>query len=484
MCRRFRTGYPARNAWRRSPALHLALAPGGLAACQSFLRGRREAVERAAGSEGHAGGASGGSEERTFRSLVLARSMRSVGINFSTIALPLYMAALGYSTVIIGASFVLMTLAGTAMVFAWGVVGDRVGYRKVLLLVEALFAGSSLVLASNTSLVPIIIAAVMGGYGGQGGGGLRGSFGPGLSAFVGSTWKDANERTRRIGAIASVGGMAGLAGYPLLALADALVSAYGTARAFQTAYLVAFATSVASILALLMTKEGGRPPRTARILTRRSQKFVGKVVVTNVFNGVGLGLAVPLLPLWFSLRFGYSAGTIALIFGASTFASSVASYFSHVVAARIGNVGAGSVTRVVNGASLIAMALSPWGALAAAVYAVRGVSGGLGAPARTSVTLGGVEESELGAATSISGVSMRASLVSTGLAGYLLAVAANTPLGVGGAFQIVSGVLYRRLLGPGEDRGGARRPGGGAGPTGVEPGGFGTRISRPFRVPM
>lgn len=388
------------------------------------------------------------SEERTFRLLLLARSMRSIGINFSTLALPLYMAALGYSTVVIGLSFVFMTIAGTALVFVWGVMGDRVGYKKVLVLVEVLFAGSSLVLWSNTGLVPIVLAAMLGGYGGQGGGGLRGSFGPGLSAFVGSIWKDSNERTRRIGTITFVGGLAGIAGYGVLALADALSPALGLTGAFQSAYLVAFSTSAVSILALLMAEEDRRPPRSARILTRQSQKFIGKVVVANVFNGVGLGLAIPLLPLWFSLRFGFTPGVIAVVFGASALVSSVASFFSHAVAMRLGNVGTGSVTRVLNGVLLIAMAVSPWGAVAGALYVVRSVSGGLGAPARTSVTLGGVEGSELGAATGISGLSMRASLASSGLSGYLLTVAENAPLGLGGVFQIGGGLLYYRLLRP------------------------------------
>jgi Major Facilitator Superfamily len=386
-----------------------------------------------------------------------------VGISFSTIALPLYMAALGFSAVTIGLSFVLMTLAGTALVFVWGVLGDRVGYKTVLVAVELLFGASCLLLAYGTSLSVIIVAAMMGGYGGQGGGGLRGSFGPGLSAFVGSVWKDAYERTRRIGAITFVGGIAGLAGYGVLAWVGARAPVVGDAAAYQDAYLLLFGTTVGSIAALLLTREGSHPPRTARILTSGGQRFIGRVVLSNVFNGFGLGLAIPLLPLWFSLRYGFDAGTIALVFGASTACSSVASYFSHAVATRLGNVATGAATRVVNGAMLVAMAAAPWGALAGGLYVVRGFSGGLGVPARTSVTLGGVAGSELGAATSISGVSMRASLMSSGIAGYLLTVAENAPLGAGGVFQLVGGLIYYRLLKGTPGTEGVKEGGGGEG---------------------
>lgn len=392
--------------------------------------------------------ASVGADSRrwTFRYLVLARAFRSVGISFSTIALPLYMTALGFSPVTIGLSFVLMTVVGTGLTFVWGVLGDRFGYKKVLITVDALFGVSCLVLATSTSIVPVVVAAVIGGYGGQGGGGLRGAFGPGLSAFVGSVWKGAYERTKMIGAITFVGGISGLAGYAVLAWVGLRVPALGYVRAYQDAYVLLLGTAAVSAAILLLTKEGVHPPRTARILTKGGQKFMGKVVVSNVFNGAGLGLAIPLLPLWFSLRFGFGAETIALIFGASTLISSVASYFSHTVAVRLGNVKTGAVTRVANGVLLVAMAVSPWGLLAGTIYAVRGVSGGLGAPARTSVTLGGVASSELGAATSISGVSMRASLMSSGVAGYLLTVAMDLPLGLGGILQGFAGVLYYSLL--------------------------------------
>lgn len=356
------------------------------------------------------------------------------------------MAALGFSPVTIGLSFVLMTVAGTGLVLIWGVLGDRVGYKTVLIAVEVLFGASCLILATNTGLVLVVIAAMMGGYGGQGGGGLRGSFGPGLTAFVGSVWKGSNERTRVIGAITFLGGIASLLGYAVLYWVGLRVPALGDVRAYKDAYVLLLATTAVATAALLLTKEGVHPPRTAKILTRGGQRFIGRVVVSNVFNGLGLGLAIPLLPLWFSLRFGFGADTIALVFGASTVCSSVASYLSHRVAARLGNVKTAAVTRAMNGVMLLAMAVAPLGIVASAIYVARGFSGGLGVPARTSVTLGGVAGSELGAATSISGMSMRASLASSGVAGYLLTVAENAPLGIGGLLQVVGGVLYYRLL--------------------------------------
>lgn len=137
-------------------------------------------------------------EDRNFHSLLYARVLRSIGISFSSVALPLYMAVLGFSPVVIGISFLLMTLFGSFLVFLWGLVGDRFGYKKVLIFVEALFSCSAIIFAfgQGSNLALILFAAVIGGYGGMGGGGLRGAFGPGMTALVGYLWKEPAERIR------------------------------------------------------------------------------------------------------------------------------------------------------------------------------------------------------------------------------------------------------------------------------------------------
>lgn len=394
--------------------------------------------------------ASNGEEDRNFRLLLYARILRSVGISFSTVALPLYMAALGFSPLVIGISFLLMTLFGSFLVFLVGPLGDRFGYKRVLIIVEVLFSCSAIIFAlgdGSSNLILILFAAVIGGYGGMGGGGLRGAFGPGVTALVGYLWKDPAERIRKLGTVTFVAGLAGIAGYGFLSTVDFVSRIVGEIEAFRILYFATFFTGVGSILLLSFIKEQQHhAPRKARIISKKSGKFVSRIVVSNIVNGLGIGMAIPLLPLWFLLAFKYTATDISIIYISSTVAGAVASYFAYRVSSRLGAVRSASVTRVLNGAFLVSMAFSPFGLVAASLYVLRSISAGIGAPIRQAVTLGGVEETELGAASSLTGLSARASFMSSGLGGYLLTLSENLPLEIGGALQICGGLIFYRLL--------------------------------------
>ena len=359
------------------------------------------------------------------------------------------MSKLGFSTVLIGLTFALMTVVGAALVFGWGLLGDKFGYKKVVILVEILFAFSALLLSLSSATLPLIIlAAVIGGYGGMGAGGLRGAFGPGLTALVGSIWKGQEERVRKLGSITFIAGIAGIAGYGLLGVQGWLFTTkiFGELQSFRVIYLLTFFTALLAVVSLAGVRESAHSKKEARILTNKSRKFVSKVVASNIVNATGIGIVIPLLPLWFLIRFGYDSMTISLIYAGASAVSAISSYYAHLLTSRIKAVSAASLTRGLNGAFLLAMAFSPLGAIAAALYLVRGLSSGLGGPIRASITLSGVSDSEMGTATSLSGVSTRLSFLSSGLGGYLLAVAENSPLVVGGILQLCGGAIFYRLL--------------------------------------
>ncbi|HVB95877.1 MAG TPA: MFS transporter [Nitrososphaerales archaeon] len=386
--------------------------------------------------------------DRNFRLLLYARVLRSVGISFSSVALPLYMAALGFSVVVIGVSFLLMTVFGSLLVFLWGPLGDRYGYARVMMAVEALFVVSALVFSlSPSGILPIILfAAVIGGYGGMGGGGLRGAFGPGMTALVGYLWRGSDERVRRLGTITFVAGLAGTAGYALLSAQSALSVFFGDVGAFRAFYVLTAVTGLGAIVLISLIREPRHARKKERVITREGGRFVSRIVLSNVVNGAGIGLAIPLLPLWFRLAFGYSNAEISVIYVASAVVGAVASYFAHEVSSRFGAVLSASAARVTNGLLLVSMAFAPLGILAASLYCLRAVSAGVSAPIRQAVTMGGVQDSELGTATSLTGLAQRASFASSGLGGYLLTLSEGLPLEFGGVLQVCGGALFYGLL--------------------------------------
>lgn len=384
---------------------------------------------------------------RSFRALQMSRALRSVGISFSTLALPLYLSQLGYSPVVIGLSFFAMTLVTVVLLLAYGFLGDRKGYRYVLLLAEGLFALSTAVIASVSNIYILLAAAAIGGFGGQGGGGLRGGFGPGSTALVGRLYSDQGERVKMVGRLTSIGGFTSIAGTGLLALHSVLERSVGPIEAFRVLYLVAFGFSLVSFLSLTFITEPSVKKRRG-VLTRESGIFVSKVSLANFVNGLGIGLAIPLLPLWFKLHFGFTPTQVSIVYTSAALVGALASFNSHKLSSVGNRVLVGSLTRVLNGALLVAMALPGSGTVAAALYAARSFGAGVGAPTRSAITLGGVGSDEFGAATSITGVANRVAFGSSSIGGYLLTVSQDLPLEIGGAIQLGAGAIYYLLLRP------------------------------------
>jgi hypothetical protein len=58
----------------------------------------------------------------------------------------------------------------------------------------------------------------------------------------------------------------------------------------------------------------------------------------------------------------------------------------------------------------------------------------------------GVDREDFGTASSVQGVATRASQFSSAASGYLMDVSLPIPLEIGGAFQMVSGLLYKYIL--------------------------------------
>ncbi|MCG3108305.1 hypothetical protein L3N51_00586 [Metallosphaera sp. J1] len=383
----------------------------------------------------------------SFNWLLLSRALRSVGIMFVTISSSLYLSTLGLSPVIIGLVFLGMTgyIAGFSL--SLGMLGDRIGYKKSLILGDLVPAIALILLISTRNPVIVIPSAIVTGLGGTAGG-ARGAFSPGLTALIARNWREDQERVKRMGRLTSVSALAGAGGGILLSFHDYLP--FGNVNDFRFLFAVASGLLFASALCILRVEERKGERKGSRFMRKGSLKYVSKIIASNTLSGAGVGLAIPLLPLWFSLRFHASPLVIGAIFTGASLSTSLGSY----VATRIsGNaLRLASLTRIMNGGFLIAMAVSPFLPLAGALYVIRGFNAGVGMPNRTAVNVRGVSEDDFGTASSLQGVATRLSQMSSGASGYLLEESFALPLEIGGVAQTLGGILYYALLKEREER--------------------------------
>ncbi|MCH4815639.1 MAG: MFS transporter [Saccharolobus sp.] len=372
--------------------------------------------------------------------LLLSRVLRSVGIIYITLSSSLYLSAIGVKPEIIGIIFLGAIGFSSALNLTLGMIGDRTGYKKVLIFVEILASIASILLALSINQILIFAALIIGGVGGAAGG-IRGVFSPGLTALVASNWVDERERVRRLSFLMSASSFSGIGGSILLSLRSYISN---SVEGYRMLYFISFVLLLGSAISLLFVKEVKRPKKTSKVMKKSSLKFISKVIVSNSITGFGLGVAIPLLPLWYSLAFHASSFEIGLIFTISYLTTALGSLLSNKI--RFDPLKVASITRILNGVFLIAMAFSPWLPLAAGLYIARGLNAGIGAPNRSAVNVRGVSAEDFGTASSFQGLATRLSQMSSGISGYLLDISYSLPLEIGGLLQAVGGYLYMRLL--------------------------------------
>ncbi|ACP56506.1 MFS transporter [Saccharolobus islandicus] len=379
-------------------------------------------------------------EDYGYTFLLLSRVLRSVGIIYITLSSSLYLSAIGVKPEIIGIIFLGAIGFSSALNLALGMIGDRTGYKKVLIFVEILASIASILLALSINQILIFAALIIGGVGGAAGG-IRGVFSPGLTALVASNWNDEKERVRRLSFLMSASSLSGIGGSILLSLRSYISN---SVDGYRMLYFISFVLLLASAISLLFVKEVTRPKKTSKVMKKSSMKFISKVVVSNSITGFGLGIAIPLLPLWYNLAFHANSFEIGLIFTISYLTTAIGSLLSNKI--RFDPLKVASITRILNGVFLIAMALSPWLPLAAGLYIARGLNAGVGAPNRSAVNVRGVSAEDFGTASSFQGLATRLSQMSSAISGYLLDVSYSLPLEIGGLLQTVGGYLYMKLL--------------------------------------
>jgi len=380
--------------------------------------------------------------DRSFLFLFISRVARSIALVYVSLSIPLYLSLLGLSVINVGLIVFGVIAFYSLLSPGLGLLGDRYGYKKSLIIGDMLplFGITALSFTSNINLViPLLIIT---GIGGGASGGLRGLWSPGISALVASNWRDEKERVKKLGYLSSGASSASVIGSLLLSLQPLIHKP--AVEEYRTLFAVAAVLMAISVISIAIVKEAKRPKKTTKIMGKKSFSYILRVIASNTVTGAGIGLAVPLLPLWFKLAYHVTESQIGLVFTISYLLTSLGSALASKV--RGNTLFVASITRLLNGVFLIAMALSPFFIMAAVFYAVRGFNAGIGAPNRTAINVRGISAEDYGAATSIQGVSTRVAQLSSGASGILMDIWLPLPEIVGGVLQIAGGYIYYSLL--------------------------------------
>lgn len=383
----------------------------------------------------------------SFNFLLTSRALRSVSLILINLSLSIYLKALGYGLIFIGVVYFFIVLFNVMVTLVLGILGDRIGYARTMIVAESLPLLAMLGLALSTNIYIIIISAMIGGITGSPGG-MRGAFSPGMTSYIASNWPEEKERVDRLSKIYVVASVASIGGALLLVTHGFLSSYYGVVNAFRVIFGVSFAITLASLISLLFLKERKRPRKTTRVMKKESFSYMLRVMIPNMVNSAGTAIAFPLLPLWFELMYRVNASYVGMIFTIAYAFTAAGSYISgrYLNRSRMSALAVSSWARVLQGVMLIVIALTPLLPLSVALYSIRSLIAGAGTPMRSAIGVRGISGEDYGTASGIQGVFTRSSQLTSGLSGFLMDEAIPLPLVTGGVLQLAGAMMFYKFI--------------------------------------
>lgn len=224
------------------------------------------------------------------------------------------------------------------------------------------------------------------------------------------------------------------------------------AAAFRVLFLaVAGSSLVAGLAAQFLVSEQksrkasgglGASMRGAFRLPRKSIGVVKKFSIIS-FTGLGAGMLIPLLPLWYSLKFNTDVSAIGPLFGSIFLITAVASLFTPALARLKGSVFTIVVPDLASVAVLVAIPFSPNYLFAGVLMVVRNLLSNMYNPILGSFMMGLIDPEERATASSI--IQMFDNIpraYASGLGGYLFSLGLlDWPFFITGALYILADSL-------------------------------------------
>ncbi|MEM3270149.1 MAG: MFS transporter, partial [Saccharolobus sp.] len=105
-------------------------------------------------------------EDYGYNFLLLSRITRSIGIIYVTLSSPLYLSSIGIKPELIGVLFLGAIGFSSFITLTLGILGDKYGYRKILIISDLISALSALILSITSNVYLIALALIIGGVGG------------------------------------------------------------------------------------------------------------------------------------------------------------------------------------------------------------------------------------------------------------------------------------------------------------------------------
>ena len=310
-----------------------------------------------------------------------------------------------------GLPITIMGVTLVALSIPFGIIADRYGRLKMLVIGNVCASMSLIGFALTTNFALILLVAVLEGTG-------EAAFAVSFTALIAEKAGD-QKRTAAFSLLAFLGWIAGALGNYIIVSVSVLQSfGFGFGQAHVILYVIVALLSLAITPLLFWVKEGTKYARFKEILPRKSARVIAKFGSYSVLIAFGAGLFVPIMAYWFSAAYGVTDVVSLQILGVTYVLTAFVVFMSPRLARKFGLVRATAITQASSTVFMVAIPSSPTFAVAASIYLVRVFLMNLSNPLTQSLIMGLVSPDERGMASGVTASLWRFPNALSTFAGY------------------------------------------------------------------
>ncbi len=311
---------------------------------------------------------------------------------------------------------VIITVMGLTLVaesIPLGILADRFGRRKMLVIGNLCASLSLIGFALTTNVALLVIIAILEGTG-------EAAYAVSVGALLAEKAGD-QKRTAAFSLFAFLGWIAGALGSFVISSVPAFrVVGLDTGQAHVVLYVAIGLLSLSITPLMFRVTEGTVFPGFKEILPKKSGRVLIKFGAYSIIIATGAGLFVPLMAHWFAVSYGVSDAVSGPVLGSTYLITAFAVFMSPRLARKFGLVKATVLTQAASTAFMAVVPLSPTFAIASTVYVVRVFLMNLSNPLTQSLIMGLVSPDERGMASGITASLWRLPNSLSTTAGYTL----------------------------------------------------------------
>ena len=395
--------------------------------------------------------------------LLLTRGVRSFGYGLLSALMFIYLGKIvGFSDLMVGAILSATLLGSAAFTVLVSVYADRLGRKRLLIVLSLLMALSGLTFALTTDYYVLLLAAIVGTLSPTGA--EIGSFLPMEQAILPQTVSQ-EKRNSVFAAYNVVGYLAAAFGglaYGFVGILEQMhVSAMEAHRIMFLVYAV-LAIMVVVLYTTLSAKAemaSVRGTRSRRKMSQGTRKIVVRLSGLFAVDSFAGGFVLQTFILyWFSKTYGVSAGTVGGLAFVAGLLTTLSMYAAVWLSKRIGLLNTMVFTHIPSSVFLILIPVATTFPLSMAFFFARQSISQMDVPTRQSYTVAIVAPEERTAAAGMTAIARNVSqATSPSVSGYVVEpVSLAAPFFIGGILKIIFDISvyfnFRHIKPPEEQR--------------------------------